>query len=136
MANQQRTRLIEQMLDYYDLDTEVIFLPSIPRLLNNINRSKRIRNTEGSITYAEYLFDNDVIYLNESAVNSNRQFILTVLHEIDHAIEADERSAEQFEQEYFNETATTGYYNNIYEIQAERFAEQNYNFWSEKLKRL
>ena len=136
MANQQRTRLIEQMMNYYDLDTEVIFLTSIPRLLNNIPRSRRIRNNEGSITYAEYLFDNDIIYLNESAVTSDKQFVMTVLHEIDHAIEADERGADQFEQEYFAETAVTGYYNNRYEIQAENFAEQNYNFWLNKINTL
>ena len=61
---------------------------------------------------------------------------MTILHEIDHAIEADERGADQFEQEYFAETAVTGYYNNRYEIQAENFAEQNYNFWLNKLNTL
>ena len=95
-----------------------------------------IRNNEGSITYAEYLFDNDIIYLNESAVTSDKQFVMTILHEIDHAIEADERGADQFEEEYFAETAVTGYYNNRYEIQAENFAEQNYNFWLNKLNTL
>ena len=129
MANQNRIQLIEEMLDYYDLDTEVRFLTAIPRLLNEASRSRRIRDEQGSITYAEYVFDTDAIYLNESAVRSDKQFILTLLQEIDHAIEADERGANQFADEYYAETENVGYYNNRYEIQAESFAEQNMNHW-------
>ncbi len=138
------------MLKFYGLNTSVQFTNNI---VDNINRKKfkympkkiiiRYMGPPDSIhretIYAEYIFDTDTIRLNESALKNDDEFLVTLLHEMDHARMSRNHGNNKFKQMYITETTNKemsgndGYYSNKYELQAEEWAHSELSRWQNKL---
>ena len=70
-----------------------------------------------------------------------KEFLITILHEIDHAIDAKKKGWKNFEADYeweMNYQVGKGkdpYKDNKYEIKAEKFGQSNWKKWHNKFKR-
>ena len=70
-----------------------------------------------------------------------KEFLITILHEIDHAIDAKKKGWKNFEADYeweMNYQVGMGndpYKDNKYEIKAENFGQKNWKKWYNKFKR-
>ncbi len=89
---------------------------------------------------ADYDWVKDVINLKRSYPNV-KEFIVSVLHEIDHAIDSKKRGWKKFKLDYeweMNYQISQGkdeYKDNKYEIEAEEFGQKNYRKWLQKFKK-
>ena len=154
-TKQRRLQLIEEMLNYYNLhDVSVNTLGNIGyqpyRKKSKRKQLKRIRNkgipsklkgifnesAYNETVYAEYVFDTNTINLNESVLSDNNEFLVTILHEIKHAIDGRDMGIDNFKADYFREMdsyesrSMDGYVNNKYEISAENFANSELSKWT------
>ena len=70
-----------------------------------------------------------------------KEFLITILHEIDHAIDAKKKGWKNFEADYeweMNYQVGKGkdpYKDNKYEIKAEKFGQKNWKKWYNKFKK-
>ena len=70
-----------------------------------------------------------------------KEFLITILHEIDHAIDAKKKGWKNFEADYeweMNYQVGQGkdpYDDNKYEIAAEKFGQKNYSKWYNRFKK-
>ena len=86
---------------------------------------------------AAYNFDTHSIEINAKNILQPRDFIFTVLHEINHAMVATNIGRKNFRNKYMLESNILNrhqkdpYWDNKYEVQAESFARKNYNKWKE-----
>ena len=85
---------------------------------------------------AAYNFETHTIEFNTKNIKQPRDFIFTLLHEINHAIVATHIGKTNFRNKYMLESNILDrhqkdpYWDNKYEIQAEEFARKNYKQWS------
>ena len=93
--------------------------------------------------YAHYDFHNDVIYISTAMNKDNKEFLITVCHELKHAMDRkklgggdeyqDAYELEQNMQIYRNKHP---YKNNRYEIAAERFGQREWKKWSKRIGKI
>ena len=115
--NVQRVKLIKNMLDHYRVRAHVV------------------ESLFADEVMAAYNFDTHSIEISQNNIDSPREFILSVLHEINHAMMARRMGRRIFKKKYMIESnflsyhSKDPYWDNKYEIQAETFARQNYKRW-------
>ena len=81
--------LLKERIDYLDIATEIV---------KAYNLKSRIKFATGN-TLAEYVPETDTIYLRKSYPNM-KEFIITVLHEIKHALDAKQLGTRKFMKKY------------------------------------
>ena len=147
-----RMNLIQEMLDFYDIDVSVKF-GSIgrfrlyrksdkrikkklrSRILNKGKVRNRIKSVGHETIFAEYVFDSNEIIINPETTKNNKEFVMTILHELKHAEQSKRLGRYNFEKQYFNYTDTLdeagedGYQKNPFEIEAESWAESELHKW-------
>ena len=86
--------------------------------------------------YAYYKFGNGVLEISnrKGVIKNEKDFLITVLHEIDHAVMADELGTQRFAKNYINQSETVGYNANPYEVQAEKWAQSQFDYWMDVLE--
>ena len=154
----RRTSIIKDMLNYYGIPEVIVNSKSFigSAMYRKKRNTKRIRNKglpsdlkklymenkksiKRETIYAEYVFDSNTINLNQNELDNDKEFLITVLHEIKHAIDSKDMGHAHFKNSYFNEMDmhesfnNDGYTHNKYEIEAEEFALREYNQWLAKL---
>ena len=73
--------------------------------------------------------------------NKTKEFLITIIHEIRHAMDAKKygwrkfRDMYEYEMNYQISQGKDEYKDNKYEIEAERFGQQNYSKWYNKFKK-
>ena len=115
--------IIEDMMKKYGVKTKVKFKSSL----------------KGG-DYATYDWMKNVMYINKGINKTIKDFLMTVLHELFHAVQAKrEGGPKKFEKKYeyeMNLLIAKGkhqYRDNKFEIEAEKFAEKNWKYWLKKL---
>jgi len=119
---------LNERVDYLDIATQ---------LVKAYNLKSRVRFTSGS-TLAEYVPETDTIYLRKSYPNM-KEFIITVLHEIKHALDAKQLGTRKFMKKY-TQAGTMAQYkgldphdDNKWEERAERWARTEFKRVKNKL---
>tara|TARA_B100001564_G_scaffold359318_1_gene380622 strand:- start:6387 stop:7151 length:765 start_codon:yes stop_codon:yes gene_type:complete len=119
---------LNERVDYLDIATQ---------LVKAYNLKSRVRFTSGS-TLAEYVPETDTIYLRKSYPNM-KEFIITVLHEIKHALDAKQLGTRKFMKKY-TQAGTMAQYkgldphdDNKWEERAERWARNEFKRVKNKL---
>ncbi len=85
--------------------------------------------------YAHYDLDRGVIELSKTLNKNPKEFLFSLLHEIDHAMMAKKYGVKKFKEMYeyeMNYQIAKGkdeYDDNKYEIQADKFAKKNISKW-------
>jgi len=95
--------------------------------------------------HADYDVDRGILNLSTKykTIKSNqiKEFLVTMLHEIDHAIDSKKRGWKNFKLDYeweMNYQIGKGkdeYKDNKYEIKAEKFGQSNWNKWHNRFKK-
>ena len=117
-AISQRLQVVNEILHYY--------------VLNNKVMEKCFIDPE---VMAFFSFETGNIEICISRLNTKKEFILSVLHEIHHAIQARKMGLNRFANEYNKESdklleiGKDDYWFNIYEKEAEEFAKREYRKW-------
>jgi hypothetical protein len=140
-----REELIKRMMSYYGLshvhvnyDQHFANRSIIERKRLHKKKKKKIfylgkpslyKSAKKDIIYAEYVFDNNSINLNPRVLNDDEEFVVTLLHEINHALDGQQMGVENFEDAYFKENDFYGYDNNKYELKAESWAKSESHRW-------
>ena len=111
-------QIAQKMLDYYDLQNPV---------KENCQLDKEVQ--------AFFSFDDGSIEVCSERLGSEREFKKALLHEINHAIHAKKMTLQGFDDAYNSEfdrldmLEKDGYWENPYEIKAEKFAEREISKW-------
>ena len=140
-----REELIRKMMRYYGLDNVTVNYDHhfINRSLierKKLNKKKKrkmfhlgkpslYKSAKKEVIYAEYVFDTNSINLNPRVLKDDEDFVMTLLHEINHALDGKEMGIKNFEDAYFKENDFYGYDNNKYEIKAENWAKAELHKW-------
>ena len=140
-----RKLLLEQMLIHYGLHNVDINYDYHFAARNKIKRKKlkrkhivkifykgkpsEFKSAKRETIYAEYVFDTNTINLNQRELSDDREFLITVLHEINHAMDGKEMGIKNFKESYLKEESFYGYENNKYELKAESWANQELTKW-------
>ena len=99
--------------------------------------------------HAHYVVEDGILLLStkykEIKSSNIKEFLITIIHEIDHARMAKKYGWKKFREmwEIDANKITSGWYkgksdpydDNKYEIQAEKFGQQNWNKWFQKFKK-
>ena len=95
--------------------------------------------------HADYDVDRGVLNLStrykKIKPSQIKEFLITILHEIDHAIDSKKRGWKNFKDDYeweMNYQISQGkdeYKHNKYEIKAEKFGQSNWNKWYNRFKK-
>jgi Zn-dependent peptidase ImmA (M78 family) len=107
-----------QIANSYHLKTKVKFKKDIDFMMGTYNTKK------------------DIIYLNPELMKDQLEFFKTLLHEINHAMYCRDMGADAYTSDYELEierciiSNLDPYNDNFYEIKAEEFAEDNYEYCS------
>ena len=119
------------------LNERVDYLDMASQLVKEYNLKSRIRFATGR-TLAEYVPETDTIYLRKSYPNM-KEFIITVLHEIKHALDAKQIGVRKFIKKY-TQAGTMAQYkgldphdDNKWEERAERWARNEFKRVKNKL---
>ena len=119
------------------LNERVDYLHIGQELVKAYGLKSRVRFTSGS-TLAEYVPETDTIYLRKSYPNM-KEFIITVLHEIKHALDAKQLGTRKFMKKY-TQAGTMAQYkgldphdDNKWEERAERWARNEFKRVKNKL---
>jgi len=111
--------LITERIDYYQIASD---------LVSKYGLKSRVKFGSGS-NYGDYVPETDTITLRPS-YSSMKEFIITVLHEIGHALDADRLGKDRFIKKY-NQAGTVAanggldpHDDNKWEEKAERFAKR------------
>jgi len=93
--------------------------------------------------YAHYDFDRDIIYISTTMNKDNKEFLITVTHEIKHAMDrkklggADKyQDAYEMEQNMQITNNKHPYKDNKYEIAAEKFGQREWKRWSKRIGKI
>ena len=120
--------LITERIDYYQIASD---------LVSKYGLKSRVKFGSGS-NYGDYVPETDTITLRPS-YSSMKEFIITVLHEIGHALDADRLGKGRFIKKY-NQAGTVAanggldpHDDNKWEEKAERFAQREYKRWKSKI---
>ena len=117
MAN-SKENLVNEIVSYYGINSNVEYVCTLDKDIE-----------------ASYEFETDTIEICDRRVDSLDKFKKTLLHEIGHALQTQELGVERFTELYNNEweaLETLGkdpYWDNKYEVRAERFANQEMKNW-------
>ena len=113
--------LLQERIDYLDISTEIV---------KAYNLKSKVKFATGS-TLAEYVPETDTIYLRRS-YPSVKEFLITILHEIKHALDAKHLGAKKFMKKY-TQAGTMATYkgldphdNNKWEERAEKWAKYEF----------
>ena len=113
--------LLKERIDYLDIATEIV---------KAYNLKSKVKFATGS-TLAEYVPETDTIYLRKS-YPSVKEFLITILHEIKHALDARQLGVKKFMKKY-TQAGTMATYkgldphdDNKWEVRAERWAKYEY----------
>ena len=113
--------LLQERIDYLDISTEIV---------KAYNLKSKVKFATGS-TLAEYVPETDTIYLRRS-YPSVKEFLITILHEIKHALDARQLGVKKFMKKY-TQAGTMATYkgldphdNNKWEERAERWAKYEF----------
>jgi antirestriction protein ArdC len=125
------------MIKLKDLITERIDVQYIAsELVKNYGLKSRIKFGSGK-QYADYVPESDTIKLRKN-YSSVKQFLITVLHEIRHALDAQKLGHKKFKKKY-DQAGTVAahggldpYDNNKWEKRAENWAKQEVKKWIDK----
>lgn len=120
-------KIVDEMFKKYGVKPKVKF---VGRLQNS--------------AYAIYDWMKNVMYVNTSVNKTIKDFLMTVLHELYHAIQTKKAGGgKKFEKEYEKEQNMIAqghkkgkhnpYDDNVYEIEAEKFAVKNWKYWEKRL---
>ena len=125
------------MIKLKDLLVERIdYLDTAENLVKQYKLKSKIKFSRGS-TKADYDWMKDIIYLRTS-YSSVKDFLITVLHEIDHAKDAYRMGKQKYEDEYQKSgdlAANKGkdfHDDNAFEEKAENWAKKEYKKWINK----
>ena len=125
------------MIKLKDLLVERIdYLDTAENLVKQYKLKSKIKFSKGS-TKADYDWMKDIIYLRTS-YSSVKDFLITVLHEIDHAKDAYRMGKRKYEAEYqkAGDTAVNKgkdfHDDNPFEEEAEKWAKKNLSKWVKK----
>lgn len=125
---QIKESLITERIDYHQIASD---------LVSKYGLKSRVKFGSGS-NYGDYIPETDTITLRPS-YSSMKEFIITVLHEIGHAIDANRLGKKTFIKKY-NQAGTMANYqglhphdDNKWEEKAERFAQREYKRWKSKI---
>lgn len=116
--NGQRYHTVKKMLNHYNLNNEV--------------ESKCFTDPD---IMAMFNFNTGNIQICDSSVVDREDFIMTSLHEIGHAAQADRLGLNNFADDYNDVSDNLSieghdeYSDNHYEIEAENFAQSEYYIW-------
>tara|TARA_B100001094_G_scaffold121436_1_gene117150 strand:+ start:197 stop:580 length:384 start_codon:yes stop_codon:yes gene_type:complete len=120
--------LITERIDYHQIASD---------LVSKYGLKSRVKFGSGS-NYGDYVPETDTITLRPS-YSSMKEFIITVLHEIGHALDADRLGKDKFIKKY-NQAGTVAanggldpHDDNKWEEKAERFAQREYKRWKSKI---
>jgi antirestriction protein ArdC len=125
------------MIKLKDLITErTDFQYIASELVKNYGLRSKVKFGSGK-DYADYVPETDTIKLRKSYSNV-KEFLITVLHEIGHALDAKQLGAKKFVKKY-NQAGTVAahggldpYDNNKWEKRAERWAKSEVKKWMDK----
>ena len=125
------------MIKLKDLITERIDVQYIAsELVKNYGLKSRIKFGSGK-QYADYVPESDTIKLRKN-YSSVKQFLITVLHEIRHALDAQKLGHKKFKKKY-DQAGTVAahggldpYGNNKWEKRAENWAKSEIKKWIDK----
>jgi hypothetical protein len=112
-------QIAQRMLKYYDLQNPIV---------ENCQLDKEVQ--------AFFSFDDGTIEICTSRLENEYEFKKALLHEIKHAIDAKRMSLQKFDEAYNNEfdrldtLQRDGYWDNPYEVKAEKFAEREIRYWT------
>ena len=113
--------LLQERIDYLDISTEIV---------KAYNLKSKVKFATGS-TLAEYVPETDTIYLRRS-YPSVKEFLITILHEIKHALDAKQLGVKKFMTKY-TQAGTMATYkgldphdNNKWEERAEKWAKYEF----------
>ena len=116
--------LLIERIDYHELATQ---------LVNSYNLKSKVKIGTGK-TFGEYVPEKDLITLRPS-YKSSKTFLLTVLHEIRHALDAKQMGVKKYIKKYV-QAGTMANYNgldphddNKWEEKAEKFAKKELHRW-------
>lgn len=91
--------------------------------------------------YAHYDLDRGVIELSKTLNKNPKEFLFSLLHEIDHAMMAKKYGVKKFkemyeyEMNYLVQQGKDEYKDNKFEIEAEDFGQDNWKRWYKKFKK-
>tara|TARA_Y100001937_G_scaffold122686_1_gene184270 strand:+ start:650 stop:1225 length:576 start_codon:yes stop_codon:yes gene_type:complete len=143
------------LLDYHNLNEKAMLagrhdiketLEIIEDMMKKYGVKPKIKfksNIKGG-HYATYDWLKNVMYVNKGINKTIKDFLMTVLHELFHAVQAKrEGGPKKFEKKYETEQNMIAqghipgkhdpYDDNKFEIEAEKFAEKNWKYWLKKL---
>ena len=113
--------VLRERIDYLDIATEIV---------KAYNLKSKVKFATGS-TLAEYVPETDTIFLRSSYPNV-KEFLITILHEIKHALDARQLGVKKFMKKY-TQAGTMATYkgldphdDNKWEVRAEKWAKYEY----------
>ena len=116
--------LLIERIDYHELATQ---------LVSSYNLKSKVKIGTGK-TFGEYVPEKDLITLRPS-YKSPKQFLLTVLHEIGHALDAKRLGKQKYIKKYVQAGTMANYDgldphdDNKWEEKAEKFAKKELHKW-------
>ena len=126
ISETNKNQMISDMLKYYKVGSVRMKMKSMKR-------------------HADYDVDRGVLNLSTKykTIKNNqiKEFLITILHEIDHAKDAKKKGWKNFKADYeweMNYQVAHGkdeYWDNKYEIKAEEFGQKNWKKWYNKFKK-
>ena len=116
--------LLVERIDYHELATQ---------LVSSYSLKSKVKIGSGK-TFGEYVPEKDLITLR-SSYKSPKQFLLTVLHEIGHALDAKRLGKQKYIKKYVQAGTMANYDgldphdDNKWEERAEKFAKKELHKW-------
>lgn len=123
--------------EFFDLGAEKVDYNSLAaEMLQMYKLTNKIEsyNTNNYYNVAHYDFNTEILEIYPAGIHSLKEFIITVLHEVDHMLDHKEMG-KNFITEYNAEIDrlapihTNPYKHNKFEKKAESFAEKEYDNW-------
>jgi len=116
--------LLVERIDYHELATQIV---------NSYNLKSKVKIGTGK-TFGEYVPEKDLITLRPS-YKSTKDFLLTILHEIRHALDAKQMGVKKYIKKYVQAGTMANYDgldphdDNKWEEKAEKFAKKELHKW-------
>ena len=125
---------IKERIDFHDTATQIV---------KKAGLKSKVVFAKRKGTKADYNVDTDTIYIEPTS--DFKDFLVTVFHEIDHAMDAKRYGWKKFKEMYemeqnmiaqgFYKDKTDEYWDNKFEIKAEKFGQKNWMKWKNKFKK-
>ena len=125
--------LVKKIFKSYGVNPKIDFKGSIPKHGSRQN-------------YAHYEWEDNTIWINPKLNKDKKNFLMSVIHETWHAVQAKKNGggkkfAEKYETEQnmiaqgFYKGKSDVYWDNKYEIDAEKFGQKNWKKWKSTFKK-